>query len=401
MRSVWWNHLTDSDRAELAAGGQTPLLEAPSVLVVGGGLVGLCAAYYAAEQGASVQVIEAGDLASDASGASFGGVWPNELGTALTIDAESPAAALFQELAFQSRDLWGRLSVRPGFDFDWQVNGFLHVHPDRFRPSASEFTDRGMELGYTLTAVDAEQVQRLEPALAPCPAGGVLFSSEARLNPVRAAISLARGIRQKGGRVTTQTVALRLETTPEGVASVRVRTPNGTQTIHPKHLVVATGARLNWLGERSNLIPLQPFTSEAVATGPVPPLLKTTVGGRYLAMQLKSGEVIVGGTNVPGLLDAPRPEIIADMVAQARALIPALANVEFPVAWCAARPSTPDGLPILDRLPGCTNAWVATGHFRAGILLATGTGKFLADWIFRGQADLDLAPLSLARFQPS
>ncbi len=398
MRSVWWNRLTDRERAEIAELTGSPPATAPDLLVVGAGLVGLCTAWYAADRGLSVVVIDAGDALGEASGASFGGVWPNELGSMLDLPDDSPAAEAFQELAFSSRDLWGRLSVRPGFEIDWQVNGFLQVDAQRLQPTAEAFTERALNRGYSLAECDAEQVATLEPALAPCPHGGVRYPSEARLNPLKAGLALIRGIRQKGGRVVTHAAARSLQTNSVGdQLEVVVETPTAAITIRPKAVVAASGANLSWLGERANLVPVRPTTSEAVATGPVAPLLTSTIGGRFLVQQLRTGEVIAGGTTVEGRLDQPRPATIQEIIAATRQLIPALANVEFPSAWCGARSSTPDGQPILDLVPGTRRVWLAVGHHRAGILLATGTGRLLADWIADDQAP-GIDAFRLARF---
>src|SRR5262245_11321421 len=144
--SVWFASLSPDEQRELR-GARQDLLPRPDVLVVGGGIIGLATAYYLADRGARVQVLEAGSIASGASGANAGGIWPNDQGPA--------HSAGFQQLAFLSRDLWGRLSLLPDFDFDWRVNGLLNVNPEKFPPSAAEYSARCQEQGYTVHAVDA------------------------------------------------------------------------------------------------------------------------------------------------------------------------------------------------------------------------------------------------------
>lgn len=157
--SIWFATLSANERRELNGGPAPPILTTPDVLVVGGGIIGLATAYFLADRGARVQVIEAGTIACGASGANAGGVWPNDQGPSHD--------AGFQQLAFLSRDLWGRLSLRPDFDFDWRVNGFLNVNPEKFPPSAVECAARQQEQGYTVHAVDAGQIALLETNLKP------------------------------------------------------------------------------------------------------------------------------------------------------------------------------------------------------------------------------------------
>jgi glycine oxidase len=62
----------------------------------------------------------------------------------------------------------------------------------------------------------------------------------------------------------------------------------------------------------------------------------------------------------------------------AAAMVPSLAQAAVRRAWAGLRPATPDGLPVIGRMPGWQNAWVSSGHFRNGILLAPISGQLLA-----------------------
>jgi glycine oxidase len=73
--------------------------------------------------------------------------------------------------------------------------------------------------------------------------------------------------------------------------------------------------------------------------------------------------------------------------------VPGLVDAEVSSAWAGLRPGSPDGLPVIGRLPGRENAYVATGHFRNGILLAPVTGKLRQNW-FWGRLDGRLAPFA-------
>jgi D-amino-acid dehydrogenase len=66
--------------------------------------------------------------------------------------------------------------------------------------------------------------------------------------------------------------------------------------------------------------------------------------------------------------------------------------------WVGMRPITPDGLPILGRLPTTDNVFVATGHQMLGVTLAPSTGKAMAELILDGRAAVDLEPFAVERF---
>jgi glycine oxidase len=79
-------------------------------------------------------------------------------------------------------------------------------------------------------------------------------------------------------------------------------------------------------------------------------------------------------------------------------MVPALRYAEVASAWAGLRPGSPDGRPILGRLPGWENVFVASGHFRNGILLAPITGRLMAQLILEGRTQLPLEPFSPSRF---
>ncbi len=68
------------------------------------------------------------------------------------------------------------------------------------------------------------------------------------------------------------------------------------------------------------------------------------------------------------------------------------------VDWVGMRPVTPDGLPAIGWLPGLDNACVATGHQMLGVTLAPSTGHALAQLVLDGRSDIDIAPFDPARF---
>ena len=91
------------------------------------------------------------------------------------------------------------------------------------------------------------------------------------------------------------------------------------------------------------------------------------------------------------------PETIQKLRKSALALVPKLADARILEAWAGLRPGTPDALPILGATatPGY---FVATGHFRDGILLAPITAKVMAEVVAGNQPSLNLSAFSPSRF---
>ena len=73
-------------------------------------------------------------------------------------------------------------------------------------------------------------------------------------------------------------------------------------------------------------------------------------------------------------------------------------SIEIEYAWACLPAAHPDHLPTIDRVPTLANAWVASGHYKTGILLAPATAQLLADWVGSGNRPALAAEVSIARF---
>jgi glycine oxidase len=91
------------------------------------------------------------------------------------------------------------------------------------------------------------------------------------------------------------------------------------------------------------------------------------------------------------------PEAIQKLRRAAVELVPKLNDARFLSAWAGLRPGTPDGLPILGATP-TPGYFVATGHFRDGILLAPATARVMGQIVTGHRPEMDLSKFSAARF---
>lgn len=388
--SIWFATLTDAERLQLHASAGEPLLTRPDLLVVGGGIIGLSIAYFAAERGLRVQLIEAGQLAGGASGANAGGIWPNDQGPAHTTG--------FQQLAFLSRDWWARLAVRPSFHFDWRVNGLLNINLEKMPAAPAVHAAALQEQGYTVQSVDTEQIASLEPNIRTLATGGIHCPSDAHLNPVKAALSFAAAARQRGACISTGVRALSAEM--RGGRVISVSTTGGL--IESGAVVCASGWTADWVAPLlENPAPLRPVSGQLIATDPQPPLLKGSIAAKFIILQLRTGEIVTGGNLLEADSLTPDAALSQQFADAARDLLPALKEVPFTRSWCGLRPSTPDGSPVIDIAPGAANLWLACGHFRNGVLLAPATGKLVIEWIASNRRPEELAPFRLDRFAPA
>jgi len=110
------------------------------------------------------------------------------------------------------------------------------------------------------------------------------------------------------------------------------------------------------------------------------------------------GRMVIGATSEEAGFDKQTvPETIQKLRQAALDLVPKLADARFLSAWAGLRPGTPDGLPILGATP-TPGYFIATGHFRDGILLAPVTARMMAQIIIGQNPQIDITKFSAGRF---
>src|SRR3990172_2875349 len=218
--------------------------ERSEVLVIGGGVIGVCAAHYLAERGRPVTLVEQGDIASGCSYGNAGLVVPSHSlplaapgalasGLKWLLDSESPfyikprldpglvawllrftaaarpgpmrrAIRVLRDLSMAGRALFDELAARGGFDFDYQPKGALLVfNSQRGYEGGKEEAHLLQEYGLAAQVLEAAQAHTMEPALHPEVVGAVYFPDDARLNPALFVRGLADLARKKGACLRT------------------------------------------------------------------------------------------------------------------------------------------------------------------------------------------------------
>jgi glycine oxidase len=365
---VWRDQLTAEESAQLVRGAGMIAQPCPDVLVVGGGIVGVATAAACYKAGAgSVLLIEAGRLGSGSTGGAAGLLIPE-------VHAWSDPEP-FVQLARSSLELWRELEQTwPGqvglIELDWIGPQPATEGSGLRQPPAAEWLDAG-------------QVASLVPGLAR-PAAGVLIRRQARVNPLRALARLAAAVLS----IATATAATSV--TVKGGRLVTVSTAAGD--IHPGAVVFATGMPPVLEGLATGL-PASRIKGHLLATEPSPVPLPSTVAPA--ATQLEDGRLLAGGTvDIGDESPDVRQDVIDSILADLYAQLPAARGLRAVYQWCCFRPRHPDGCPVIDQVPGLDNAWLTSGHFRTGILMA----PIITHWISAGQPPPEAAAWSSTRF---
>lgn len=243
-----------------------------------------------------------------------------------------------------------------------------------------------------LRQLDAQQVQQLEPQLA-APSGGALLD-EGSVEPRALCAALERAARHRGVEFATGMAVIGLRVDAQRVAGV-----DTARAAYAAPVVVnCCGA---WAAEVPGFrVPVRPVKGQMLALV-AGHLLRHTIraSGVYLVPR-SDGRLLIGATvEEAGYDKRVVPAIIQRLHQLAANLVPQLGEMKLLEAWAGLRPATPDDLPILGAtsLPGY---FLATGHYRDGILLAPITARILADLITGAPAAFDLTPFLPERFAP-
>jgi glycine oxidase len=368
-RPVWVDQLSSDEAAALH---RQDWLAAPDILVIGGGMIGVATARACLDAGlGSALLIEREQLGAGATRGAAGLIAPEP--------HHGVDPPWFVDWGRASLRLWRELhAATPGgvglLDLTW-----LGLPPHPY--ASGDDRPPGAEL------VDAQTVAALVPGLA-TPSHGVLIRHQARLNPLRGLLSIARGL----PHVATDVQALSVSIDAERITSVH--TTRGD--ISPGAVVFAMGSPPRLTGLELD-VPFDLVKGHLLATEPVHNRLPGTVAP--FVTQLDDGRVLSGGSVDPTDA-APEPDarVLRDIHAEMVGALPALNDVGVGHQWCCFRPHHPDNLPIVDRVPGTRNAWFSSGQYKTGILMAPVTARALATWIRSSQQPQDVQSLRLSRF---
>ena len=362
------------------------------ITIVGGGIIGCATAYELAKAGCAVTLFERATPGAEASGAAAGLLTP--LGDS--------RGSTYDQLRVESWRLYpalvDELRQRTGIDVEYVTRGTIYPLFDADDVRQAEARVAGREVDeFGIEAWDTADVRVREPALATRVRGAMFVGAEHWVNNQRLVVAYAQAAVAAG-------VVLRA-----GTSVSRVLVEDGRA-----HGVVADGDRWDadavllaagaWtaplaasFGAR---LRLEPARGQMIALAHVPPVLNHAVHADDIYLVPRpSGELLIGATvERVGFQRSVTAEGIATMLGAATALVPSLGPLPITRTWYGFRPWAPDSMPILGPWPDVDGLWVATAHFRSGILLAPITALVMTEWMTSGAPRLDLGAFAPERF---
>ncbi len=362
------------------------------VLVIGGGIVGCSVAHALARRGASVLVLERDHPGGRASATAAGMLTPSLGGL-----AEGPLLAIgsraLEEMGPVAEEVRELSGVDPGF----VRSGALRVAGSE--REATLLRDQAAKLeDYDVGWIGRDELLEREPGLSSDSVGAVWSPREGYVEPpllTRAleGAALRGGVRFERG-VPVEAVRI------EGNRVRGVQTPEGDYAAG--QVVLCAGAWSGLFEESLRFpIPVEPIRGQIVELGRSPGTGAPIVWGlgAYLVPR-HDGRLLVGATEERvGFEARVTAGGVQGLLEGGCSVLPEIRKYEFRCARVAFRPGTPDDRPLVGRVPDVEGAWLATGHYRHGILLATITADRLARALLEGETPVELEPLDPARFK--
>ncbi len=370
--------------------------QAVDLVVVGAGAIGLACAWRAAQAGLTVTVLERDRPGAGASGVAAGmlapvgeATWGEEglLGLALHSHAAWPAFA-------------AELAETSGADVGYLPLGALHVALDS--DEAAELRRRHelmRSLDLDASVLSPSQARGLEPGLTPRCAGAVHAPHEAAVDPGALVGALAAAAERAGAEVIAGAEVAGAIGGPERVEGVV--TSDGTR--YPAgNVLLASGSwagAAEWVPPRARP-PVRPVKGEILTLrAPAdPPCERVVVTDRVYVVPRGDGRVIVGATVEERGFDlAVTAGGVHELLREAYRALPDIAELEFVGARSGLRPGTPDNAPLVGPT-AVDGLFLATGHYRNGILLAPATATAVLAALTGDRPDPAMAAADPARF---
>jgi glycine oxidase len=355
------------------------------VLIIGGGVIGLSAAYHLARAGAGVEVIDRADFGQEASWAGAGILSPVSTGSS------SDPVEQFRALSLSLfPKLSAELKEQTGIDNGYARTGGLELQVDDAILSSWRCNRVAFE------QLTGHRLQEIEPVLSPSVGSAYFMPDMAQVRNPRHLQALLAVCRKFG-------VGLRPHCAFLGWGRQGARVSEARTTAGPKsaeRFLIASGAWSDGLLGPLGWQPgIKPIRGQIVLLQPRRPILHRILlhGHRYLVPRA-DGRVLVGSTEEDvGFDKATTAGAIADLLTFALKLVPELQGASVERSWAGLRPGSPDGLPFIGPIPGFDNLFLAAGHFRAGIELSVATGKVCQELLMQHTPSSSLEPFRLNR----
>lgn len=368
-----------------------------SVIILGGGIIGLSCAFEAARRGMKVTLLEPSAIGGQASGAAAGMLAP------FSENTEQPDA--FFQLCLTSMrkyPAWiAAIEHISGMSAEWIRSGSINVfmHEADMLPVQSRLAWQN-EHGANAELIDPAQLRWMEPRLSKQALAGIYSPEESHVNAPKLVAALEEACRRLNVTIIPHTGTIeQLTEHNEGGVSLWMQKLQGEQ--RADRLVVCAGAWSGAYEQWFNLsIPIHPIRGQICSfDNAAEDVSHMVFSSQAYWVGKKNNRLVCGASeDVAGFDTSVTERGIGRLLRSSGKLLPHLAGRRADLSWAGLRPATSDGLPLLGMLEDRPSIVMAAGHYRNGILLSPVTAQLVGDMLEGKPTDMPVHVYAPHRF---
>jgi sarcosine oxidase subunit beta len=366
------------------------------VVVVGGGFMGVAAAFFLRRRGRSVVLLERGLIGQQASGTNFGNV--RRQGRFLP---QLP-------LANRSREIWGKLPELIGHSGEFLKSGHVRVCYRQEQDDAFEIYAReAAQYGLKLDLYRGAQMRAMFPFLGDEVLSASHSVQDGHANPRLAAPAFGRAAARAGARIEENTEIASVEKDGD---LFRATSTDGRTFCAPNLLITAGAWGSQLSAQFGEPVPIAIHGPQMAVTEPMPYAIGPVVGVSSPSIeevlyfrQVERGNIVIGGcARGPAYLDERRAKVLPESTLlqfrQMARLAPALTRLNIIRVWSGVEGYMPDDRPIMGRSGKVDGLYYAFGFCGHGFQLGPGVGDVMAELIDTGATSTPIEPFAIQRF---
>jgi glycine oxidase len=350
------------------------------LLIIGGGVVGLCLAESALRAGLSVTLCDQSACGSEASWAGVGMLThrpiPRRHGGCDHHDLSELGVALHAQWA-------ARLKEETGIDPCHRVCGALElIDGDAGLAPAANRVRGCAERNVRAELISGDEARRLEPELAGHVSAAIHFPDEAQVRNPRLLRALFASIQKQGGVLREHSPVADIDF-DKSAAAVRGVVLRSGEKISAGAVAVCAGAWVSTFPALAAVVPLAgkvfPMRGQVLCyQTPASLAGRMLTQGRHYLVSRGDGVLLAGATNEQvGFEKGTTTEGLAELQTFAHSVLPTLRNFSPVKHWSGLRPRLKGHCPIFGAAPGVRGLFLALGHYRGGLTVAPATAELL------------------------
>ncbi|HTV48349.1 MAG TPA: FAD-dependent oxidoreductase [Phycisphaerae bacterium] len=365
------------------------------VIIVGGGVMGLCSAWQLARRGVKATVVEQARCGEGSSRAALGALWPSPVVNA------GPLQRLHRNSLWEFQDFLNQLKETSGISVDYLRRGKLEILSsakavEEAKAQALHAVQNwpGVSDGPVMEILSSEQVHQLEGHIAVDSHEAQLCRWSAQVNIEQLIAALIAACRSAGVQMIEGATVTGLHHNDGKIVGVYTT----IQPICAAAVLLCAGIGIGRIEPALDVsAPIKPVKGQALLLRTEKPVISHIVkNGQIFLVPWPDGRILVGSTTEPeaGMDLSNTAEGVEFLLGGAVRTCPVLSGAKIEKMWAGLRPTGPSHRPLMGQIPGMKNLYVCAGHFKIGIGMAPRAGQIMADLITTGKTDADISELT-------